>query len=163
MYHLIYYSINTVHIWSYYQCPRYVTVSTQLDLSAVVHLHFPSFPQASTQSWPLTSIWRGRSATLWSRHICPASWRSSSPRSPSGSIESQCQPGLSLVSLLFYYFKLCSHFLQRKKTGWSYTLYSPSTYTLICIRRTASRNALSLKQPVINQTLLSHAWKQNQA
>lgn len=54
--------------------------------------------QENTQSWRLNSTWRGKSATLWSRRTCPASWPSSSPRSPSGSTESRCRPGPSLVS-----------------------------------------------------------------
>lgn len=56
--------------------------------------------QGNTQWWRLTSTSRGRSATLWSRRTCPASWPSSSPRSPSGSTESRCRPGPSSVSLL---------------------------------------------------------------
>lgn len=63
--------------------------------------HLPE-KQESMLSWRHTSTWRGRLVILSSRRTCPASWRWSCPRCPSGSTESPSQPGLCSVSL--YYF-----------------------------------------------------------
>lgn len=93
------------------------------------------FPQVSTQSWQLTSIWRGRLATLWSRHICPVSWRSSSPRSPSGSTENLCQPELSLV---IFFFVLTPHIIFNrctKKGNFHDPLFEIETAT-VCLNST---------------------------
>lgn len=61
-------------------------------------ISFVCSPQDNMLWWQPTSTWRGKLVTLWSRHIYPASWQSSSPKCLSGSTENPSLPGLSLVS-----------------------------------------------------------------
>lgn len=109
-------------------------------------IFFPSCKQQGSMLWwQPTFTWRGKLVTLWSRHICPASWQSSSPKCHSGSTESPSLPELSLVSHLLSFpvnicgyrnepitrrFQLCSWEIIVKDTLMAHLAFSPKRWQL---------------------------------